>query len=129
MARKDKASILSWHILLVYRKSKFRFLSADIFVQRTKNDVDLSLLLGDSGDTGKKKKLILALCQFWTCSNLNSESLVHVRPFPVFLLWINSAAYHQFCSKPEWFIHNLSVPQYLSVSNLVWFYHLCPGLK
>lgn len=33
---RDKATILSWRILLIHRKPKLRFLSADIFVERIK---------------------------------------------------------------------------------------------
>lgn len=73
--------------------------------------------------------------QYFPCPKFVSAQILTLSSWPMWdlfsfsLLQVNNVAYHQFCSKPEWFTHSWSVPRYLSVSNLVWFYHLCPRLK
>lgn len=53
MTRNDETSILSWHILLAHKNPKLRFFSADIFVDRIKNDINFRILLGDNREMGK----------------------------------------------------------------------------
>ena len=80
MTRNDKTSILSCHILLVHKNPKLRFFSADIFVDRIKNDINFR----QQGNGEKLSESVLSLPQICVCPNLNSEFLAHVRPFQLF---------------------------------------------